>query len=378
MRVLLIDQFAEMGGAQYGLLEAAEGFAARGWELHAVIPNGPLGQRLAPHVASVTIIQCGPFTPARKRPFDILRMAAQLPAQAAAIASESTRHGIDVLYVNGPRLLPAASLARGSRSLVFHAHSVVTQPLARTIAGHALRKPRVSVLASSHYAAGWMAPYVAADRVRVIYNGIRGFDTTRRLRSAFTRIGVLGRIAPEKGQMAFVQAARIAAASNPDLRFTVCGSPMFSSQVYFDAVKSEAAGGVAFEPWTDDVGAFFATIDVLVVPSDEVDANPRVIPEAYAAGVPVVAFASGGVPELVEDRVTGMLVQERTPRALAQAILEAVRVPERLNAMAERAYARFQAHYTLGRFQSEVSEAVEEAAQRQRTPFHKADANARA
>jgi hypothetical protein len=42
MRILLVDQFAETGGAQHGLLEAAAGFAARGWELHAAIPGGPL------------------------------------------------------------------------------------------------------------------------------------------------------------------------------------------------------------------------------------------------------------------------------------------------------------------------------------------------
>ena len=378
MRVLLIDQFGDLGGAQQSLLEAAEGFAARGWELHAVIPAGPLATRIAPYVRSVTTIVCGPFAPARKRFWDGLRMAAQLPGHVSAIAHACSREGIDVLYVNGPRLLPAASLARGSRSLMFHAHSVVTQPLARAMTGRALRKSGVRMVASSRYAASWIETYVGPDCVRVIYNGTRGFQRTPQPRARFRRIGVLGRIAPEKGQMTFVRAARIAASSNSGLRFTVCGSPMFAARAYFDAMKAEADGGVSWEPWTDDVGSFFANIDVLVVPSEPVDANPRVIPEAYAAGVPVIAFAAGGVPELVEDGITGLLVEERTPRALAQAILDAVQDPERLNAMVKRAYVRFQTHYTLGRFQAEVSDAVEEAAHLQQRPFHKADASARA
>jgi len=378
MRVLLIDQFAEMGGAQQGLLEATEGFAARGWESHALIPEGPLSQRIAPHVSSVVPIKCGPFTSVRKRTSDAIRWAAQLPGQISAIAGVCTRERIDVIYVNGPRMLPAANLARGLTPLVFHTHSVVTQPLARDLAGRALREPGVRVLASSRFAACWLESYVSPDQVRVIYNGIRGFDRAPRPRPAFRRIGVLGRIAPEKGQLTFVRAARMAARDNPGLRFTVCGSPVFSSAAYFDSIKAEAESTVTFEPWTDDVGAFFDSIDVLIVPSDPIDANPRVIPEAYAAGVPVVAFDGGGVAELIVDGITGLLVRERTARALAQAMLEAVRDPERLNAIAERAYLRFKTLYTLGRFQSEVAEAVEELAHRHRTPFHKADAKARA
>ena len=372
MRVLLIDQFGEMGGAQYCLLEAAEGFAARGWQLSAAIPQGPLAGRLSQY-ADVSPIPCGPFTPARKNILDIVRIAAQLPGQVSAIARICAREAIDVLYVNGPRVLLAASLARGSRPLVFHAHSVVTQPLAAWVGRWTLRKPGVTVLASSRYSAGW----VKHPRVRVIYNGIRGFGRSPQPKSAFTRIGVLGRVAPEKGQLTFVRAARIAAGSNPKLHFFVCGSAVLASQTYFDAVKAEAGSDVTFEPWTDDVDAFFTSIDLLIVPSEQVDASPRVILEAYAAGVPVVAFAAGGILELIEDGVTGALVEERTPRALAQAILEASEHPERMNIIAARAYARFQTHYTLGRFQSDVSDAVEEAAHRQRAPFHKVEASAR-
>jgi glycosyltransferase involved in cell wall biosynthesis len=77
--------------------------------------------------------------------------------------------------------------------------------------------------------------------------------------------------------------------------------------------------------------------------------------------VPVLAFDGGGIPELVENGVTGLLTAERTPEALADAILEAVGDPQRLNAMAERGYARWRRCYTLARFQSEVCDAVEGA-----------------
>ncbi len=362
MRILLIDQFGEPGGAQCGLMEAAAGFAERGWELHAAIPPGPVAEALAPLCKSTTFTHCGPFTPARKGWKDALRFGLQLPGQVKSISEIVQRKDIDALYVNGPRLAPAARLARNGRPMIFHAHSIVTQPLAAAVTGRALRTSGVTLLASSRFVARWLERIVPGATPRVINNGIAGFGMRPRKRGRFTRIAVLGRIAPEKGQLTFVQAARIAAQIDPRLTFRVGGAPMFADHHYLATVRSEAGPKVEFAGWTDDVGAFLRNVDLLVVPSDGVDANPRVIPEAYAAGVPVVAFDGGGTPELIEHGVTGLLVNPHTPEALAAAILDAIRDPDRLNAMAERGYARWQRCYTLARFQSEVCEAVEEAA----------------
>ena len=85
-----------------------------------------------------------------------------------------------------------------------------------------------------------------------------------------------------------------------------------------------AEAHVAIEPWVDDQSALFAGIDLLVVPSEPVENTPRVILEAYSAGVPVLAYYAGGIPELVDDGRTGILVRPQTPEALAQSIREAV------------------------------------------------------
>jgi glycosyltransferase involved in cell wall biosynthesis len=361
MRVLLLDQFSEMGGAQRGLLEASEGFAARGWELHAAIPDGPLAERLRPLCASVSTIPCGPFQSVRKTAADAMRFASQLSGQASTIGGIVEARRIDALYVNGPRVVPAAIWARRGRPVVFHSHSVVTQPGAARFAGEALRWSGAHVLTSSRFVSSWLSHYVTPERLRVIYNGIRDPEAFLRPRLRYTRIGVLGRIAPEKGQVTFARAARIAVEVNPELTFIIAGAPVFGNADYEVQVRREAGSRVSFTGWTENIGEFFAQIDLLGVPSEGVDANPRVIPEAYAAGVPVIAFDSGGVGELLEHGKTGILVRERSSRALAEAMLEAVRQPEELNRLAANAYQRWQERYTLPRFQSEVCEALERA-----------------
>lgn len=379
MRILLIDQFGEAGGAQHALMEAAAGFAERGWELHAAIPGGPMVEMLAPLCKTITPLACGPFTQVRKSLPDLVRFGVQLPRQAAAISRVVKREDIDVLYVTGPRVAPAAGWAKQGRPVIFHAHSVVTQPLASHLMGYALRAPEVTFLASSQFVARWLKPIVPGTAVRVIYNGVAGFGTRPKPRERHTRIAVLGRIAPEKGQLTFARAARIASRSHPDLRFQAGGAAMFAGEDYLDAVRAAAGTAVTFTGWSDDVGGFLKQVDLLVVPSEAADANPRVIPEAYAAGVPVLAFDGGGIPELIEHGVTGMLVAERTPESLAAAILDAVGDPQRLNTMAARGYARWQARFTLARFQSEVCDAVERAAiRRRREPVSKARASATA
>jgi len=212
----------------------------------------------------------------------------------------------------------------------------------------------------------------------VIYNGISGFAAPPRARSEVRNIGVLGRIAPEKGQLEFVRAARIAAAANPELRFSICGTPLFSDTRYFDQVRRESEGlPVEFPGWTDDAAGWFQDLDLLVVPSDASDNVPRVILEAYAAGVAVVAFNSGGIPELIDHGVTGWLVNRRTPEALASAIIDAASDIARLNGIALGGYKRWSTRYTLERFQSELCAAVERAAlcHHHRTPLARADAD---
>ncbi len=368
MNILFLDQFRTMGGGQRSLLELLPAIRGRGWEARVALPgDGTYAERLRAGGFPVDSVSCGEYTPARKGLADFLRYGRESLPMLRQILDLTARHRIGMLYVNGPRLLPAAALAALARSipLVFHSHHRLVQPAAVRLAGEALRRSRASLIACCRFAAAPLLPYVSEGRWRILYNGVSepAWLSRRRRAPEFWNIGAIGRVEPEKGQLEFVAAARTLAAEFPGLRFSVVGAPLFSGPRYLEDVKAASRGlPVKFLGWQDDVGAAFSKLDLLVVPSSDSDSTPRVILEAFAAGIPVVAFPSGGIPELVQDGETGFLAAAPSAAALAARIRSVLLMDSRaVKAVTSRARARWSERYTLERYQHEVIDAIEES-----------------
>jgi glycosyltransferase involved in cell wall biosynthesis len=368
VNILFLDQFRTMGGGQRSLLELLPAIRGRGWEARVALPgDGSYAERLRAGGFPVDAVSCGEYTPARKGLVDFVRYGREGLPMLRQILDLTARHGIGMLYVNGPRLLPAAALAALARSipLVFHSHHRLVQPAAVRLAGEALRWSRASLIACCRFAAEPLLPYVAERRWRILYNGVAEptWGSRRRRAPELWNIGAIGRVEPEKGQLEFVGAARALAAEFPKLRFSVVGAPLFSGPEYLDKVKA-ASGGlpVEFSGWQEDIGAAFSKLDLLVVPSSDSDSTPRVVLEAFAAGIPVVAFPSGGIPELIDDGETGFLAEAPSAAALAARIRSVLSMdPCAVKAVANRARAAWNERYTLERYQHEVIDAIEQS-----------------
>jgi len=328
--------------------------------------NGRLAERAAALGATVDAIRCGPYSSGGKTLADMARFGVEAPRLAGEIRRLAGRYAADLIYVNGPRLLPATALAAGKRPRVlFHAHSLL-DGLARRLAGRSLALANAAVVASCRFVATPLLRYCGDRGVRVVYNGVRQISLSGGARDgAEFRMGVIGRISPEKGQADFLRAARILHKTAPECRFVVCGAPLFSGPAamrYCAELEALAEGlPVEFAGWTEDVEGVLAALDLLVVPSAAIDATPRVILEAFAAGVPVVAFASGGIPEIVEHGVTGFLVEERSAKALAFEIQELLREPARLRGVAETARQKARGEFSLERYRAGMIAAIEAA-----------------
>jgi glycosyltransferase involved in cell wall biosynthesis len=364
--LLILDQFNQLGGAQRCLLDLLPAFLEAGYVTHLAVPgDGPLADGARSRGAVVHRITCGAYASGQKSWMDAARFGVDLPRQAWRVASLASKHAIDLIYVNGPRLLPAAAIGARGRPVLFHAHSLVTHAAAARLTRWALRSANANVIAACRFVLEPLTGVVEPERSRVIYNGVAPVECARRRRSPNDpwRVGVIGRIAPEKGQLEFIQAARLILSQLDQRRerceFVVCGDVLFSSPHYSRRVRAEAEGlPIEFTGWRDDIGDVLSALDLVVVPSAAVEATTRVILEAFSAGVPVVAFRSGGIPEIIEDGVTGVLSEPTAPD-LASKLLELFSSGGALlDCISTRAHAAFEARFSLDRYRSEVLDAV--------------------
>ncbi len=349
MNILFLDQFNELGGAQLCLLDLIDGLSPQG--LYVGLPGvGPLTYALRSRDVTVHELPPLPYSNGRKSLLDFARMPWDALRIASMIRGIIQSHKIDLVYVNGPRLLPSAALA--SKHLVFHSHSLLDKRYAAILARWCLRKGRATIIASSRFVAKALP-----QGARIVYNGVPElpFRAPAAPVSRPWRIGIVGRIAPEKGQTDFLAAARILTERGFPAEYHVYGAARDSESKYSDHVHEIAADlPVSFHGWSTDISQVFCSLDLLAVPSSWIDATPRVIMEAFSAGVPVIAYRSGGIPELIEDGVTGVLTGSPTPESLAGAFEESLTNPERLSSMVLAARHAWKERFTVQRYVQEV------------------------
>jgi glycosyltransferase involved in cell wall biosynthesis len=171
-------------------------------------------------------------------------------------------------------------------------------------------------------------------------------------------LGIVGQISPQKGHEDLIEAVRLLKARGFPVRVRVFGS---GDTDYVRRLKQKiaAAGlGDQFEwmGYERDKVKIFGSVDVCVVPSCFGDPFPTVAMEAAAYRRPVVATRDGGLPEIVEDGVTGWLVEVHAPGALADKIEWLVRNPERARAMGvagrERVFRLFTVEKMTAQFEA--------------------------
>jgi glycosyltransferase involved in cell wall biosynthesis len=149
-------------------------------------------------------------------------------------------------------------------------------------------------------------------------------------------IGVVGRLSPVKGHAHFLDAAHVMRREEPAARFVVVGDGELAAGLKARAAKLGLDDACTFAGARQDVYDLVSAMDVFVLPSLD-EGIPMALLEAMALGTPVVAAAVGGVPEVITNDETGVLVPPADPAALADACLALVRNRQRALAMAGRA-----------------------------------------
>jgi len=146
---------------------------------------------------------------------------------------------------------------------------------------------------------------------------------------------------------------------HPEVLALVAGEPWRGEERHLRELHETAAqlgvtARVRHVGFREDVATVYGAADVVAVPSKQPDPFPNAALEAAAAGCCVVASAHGGLPELLADGVTGVLVAPGDPVALAAALAALRDTPERCAALGAAARADVGARLTPARMLGEV------------------------
>src|SRR5437763_875905 len=344
MRILQICSAREIGGGERHLGDLANALAQHGHQVFAALsPASPVRAQLRSLPTENSIE---------------LPMRNSLNLAGAVKLSRFVReHQIEIVHAHLARDYPLAALATGRSQarLVLTRH--VLFPLNRI---HKLTLRRTSrviavsqAVAESLYASSVFAP----EKLVTIHNGI-DINKFARVRKDSTpdrklRVGMVGHIAPIKGQEDFVRAAAIVQAARDDVEFILAGEDKSHSRENRVALEKlisdlKMEQTVKVIGWVDDVANLLSTLDLFVSPASSEPFGLSIV-EAMAAGVPVIATASEGAREIIEDRQTGRLVPIGDVEALADTISGILADPELRERLSAEAQCGVRERFSLER-----------------------------
>lgn len=195
---------------------------------------------------------------------------------------------------------------------------------------------------------------VSSRKIAVIPNGVdtdafRGTtmtserDGARLPRRTRRRVLMVANLRPEKGHDILIDAATLVLRSVPDATFALAGDGPERDRLMSHAERRGVAGAFSWLGHRDDVAAIMEASDIFVLPS-RTEAFPNALLEAMAAGLPCVATRVGGIPEIISDNRTGLLVRVDDSAGLADALCRLMSdeaLSSDLSAAARRAASRY-------------------------------------
>lgn len=203
------------------------------------------------------------------------------------------------------------------------------------------RKKQVDIVANSESTARSFDPK-GSTKTRVIYNGVDLVSYPRRQNSRVnlcgkTRIGIVGVLAPWKGQETFLRMAKlIVDHGRVAVKFIVVGDQIYDTRGdkgYSKKLKNLCAElclqeHVEFIGFQKNIIPIMHSLDILVHASLKPEPFGRVLIEAQACGIPIVASNAGGPTEIIDNGKSGFLVEPGNASAMAEAVEKLITSPE--------------------------------------------------
>jgi glycosyltransferase involved in cell wall biosynthesis len=333
LRVVFLGHTAVLSGGEIAL---ATLLPALDVDAHVILgEDGPLAERLRQGGATVEIL---PLAARGLRRSQLGRPLAVLGALAHAIRLAYRLRALrpDIVHTNTLKAALYGGLAgRLARiPVVWHirdriADDYLPSPIVHLVRTAARVLPRAIIVNSDNTGRTLAAAAVTVPSPVELLQHER-----RRVTGAALRVGILGRIAPWKGQDVFLEAFASAFPAG-DEQAWIIGAPLFGDdeERFAEMLHDRASAlGVAprieFRGHRDDVPAELAELDILVHASVLAEPFGQVVVQGMAAGLAVVATDAGGPAEIIQDGYNGLLYPPGDAHALADALIRFARDPE--------------------------------------------------
>ncbi|MHB8240559.1 MAG: glycosyltransferase family 4 protein [Solirubrobacteraceae bacterium] len=375
-RVVYLDHIARLSGGEIALLRLLPHL--REVDAHVILgEDGPLAQRLQQEGISVEVLPIS--SAARDLRRDTVRPGAASPlaalhtlAYVIRLAVRLRRLRPDLVHTNSLKAGVYGSLAAklAGVPLLWHvrdriADDYIPKPAVRLVR-MLVRHLADGVGANSQATLETLSPATLRRPHAALPDSVLAPDRARTLDPHAITFGMVGRIAPWKGQDLFLRAF---AATFPqgDERAVVVGSAMFGEEPYESALHELAeqlglSDRVEFRGFREDVWTELAGFDVLVHASVIPEPFGQVVLEGMAAGLAVIAPDEGGPAAVIADGDTGRLFRSRDAEALAgamRALGESRSERERLGAQAALAVAEYHPDALAPRWEALYREVLE-------------------
>jgi len=221
---------------------------------------------------------------------------------------------------------------------------------------------------------------VPADRIEVIPSGIDFTPFTEVAEKDFLRrelgftpddylVGIVAHLEDSKGHKTLIDAARFLKARSSKIKIVIVGSGSLELELAEQARGLGVNDLVFFLGFREDIPRILASLNLFVLTSNAEGLGSSIM-DAMASRLPVVATSVGGIPEIVADGVTGLLVPPRQPEGLAEAILNLYRDRTLARRLGERGFEVVHEKFSAESMASRIVDLYERIAKRKNVRLH--------